>query len=51
MLLVEVTDIICDKFPERKDGQWTNPYVHERFSEDWKPDTTWGWQQNRDHRP
>ncbi len=47
-LLKETTELICQHFPQRTDGgEWTNNYVQERFSEDWKPDYTWGWQQNR----
>ncbi|MBN9519829.1 N-acyl-D-glucosamine 2-epimerase [bacterium] len=41
-LLKETTALICDYFP-----QTASKYVQERFYEDWKHDTTWGWQQNR----
>jgi mannose/cellobiose epimerase-like protein (N-acyl-D-glucosamine 2-epimerase family) len=36
-------DTIEKRFPD-----WENsPFVQERFFEDWSPDRTWGWQQNR----
>ncbi|MCB9497586.1 MAG: AGE family epimerase/isomerase [Fibrobacteria bacterium] len=34
---------IVDHFP---DYDWS-PFVQERFHEDWSPDRTWGWQQDR----
>jgi hypothetical protein len=47
-LLKETTELICQYFPQRTSkGEWANHYVQERFFEDWKPDQTWGWQQNR----
>ncbi|MDX1934974.1 MAG: AGE family epimerase/isomerase [Capsulimonadales bacterium] len=38
-----VFDLIEEKFPA-KDG---SPFVQEKFYEDWSPDKTWGWQQDR----
>jgi len=45
-ILKETSRLIIEKFPEERDGRW-RPYVFERFHEDWTPDLTWGWQQNR----
>jgi anti-anti-sigma factor len=36
-------DTIEKHFPDDENS----PFVQERFYEDWKHDTTWGWQQNR----
>ena len=36
-------DTITKYFPDYENS----PFVQERFNEDWSPDTTWGWQQNR----
>ena len=41
-IMDEATTLIMDKFPDP-----ASPYVLERFMEDWTPDLTWGWQQNR----
>ncbi|MEW6163097.1 MAG: AGE family epimerase/isomerase, partial [Nitrospirota bacterium] len=38
----EVADIICTKFIDPQ-----SPYVNERFNEDWTPDQTYKWQQDR----
>jgi mannose/cellobiose epimerase-like protein (N-acyl-D-glucosamine 2-epimerase family) len=36
-------DTIAQHFPDYENS----PFVQEKFHEDWSPDTTWGWQQNR----
>ncbi len=36
-------DTIRDKFPAKDD----TPFVQEKFFDDWSPDKTWGWQQDR----
>jgi len=36
-------DTIEKRFPDYKNC----PFVNEKFFEDWSPDQTWGWQQNR----
>lgn len=36
------TRLIIDKFPDPE-----STFVNERFFADWKPEHTWGWQQNR----
>jgi mannose/cellobiose epimerase-like protein (N-acyl-D-glucosamine 2-epimerase family) len=41
--LAMTADTIVERFPAR-DG---SPFVQERFNEDWTPDKTWGWQQDR----
>lgn len=42
--LLEYTfDTIEKRFPDYD----RSPFVQERFYQDWSPDTTWGWQQNR----
>jgi mannose/cellobiose epimerase-like protein (N-acyl-D-glucosamine 2-epimerase family) len=41
--LEEVFDRVVRHFPDYD----RSPLVLERFHEDWKPDTAWGWQQNR----
>lgn len=41
--LAHTADTICEHFPDDKHS----PFVQERFYEDWRPDTGWGWQQNR----
>jgi mannose/cellobiose epimerase-like protein (N-acyl-D-glucosamine 2-epimerase family) len=41
--LVEIADTIVQRFPDYEHS----PFVQERYHEDWTPDTTWGWQQNR----
>jgi len=41
--LTSTADTICEHFPDYEHS----PFVQERFHEDWSPDTTWGWQQNR----
>ncbi len=41
--LVSIADMIVQRFPDYEHS----PFVQERYSEDWTPDTTWGWQQNR----
>jgi len=43
-LLKTIASLILEKFP---DPDPKVPFVYERFFEDWKPDLTWGWQQNR----
>lgn len=42
-MLEDTFDTIEKYFPDPENS----PYVQERFNEDWTPDTTWGWQQNR----
>ena len=42
-LLEETADTIAERFPDEPDS----PFVQERFHEDWSPDRTWGWQQDR----
>ncbi|WP_030947661.1 AGE family epimerase/isomerase [Streptomyces sp. NRRL S-646] len=42
-LLEETADTIVARFPDEPDS----PFVQERFHEDWSPDRTWGWQQDR----
>ena len=43
--MVETTSsLIADKF---LDENADIPYVNERFDANWKPDHSWGWQQNR----
>jgi anti-anti-sigma factor len=42
-MLERVGDIIATRFPDDE----RSPFVQERFHEDWRADTTWGWQQNR----
>ena len=42
-LLEYLFDIIQERFPDDENS----PFVQERFYEDWRHDTTWGWQQNR----
>ncbi|HUR38549.1 MAG TPA: AGE family epimerase/isomerase [Planctomycetota bacterium] len=41
--LVETADCIEKYFPDYENS----PFVNERFFEDWSPDHTWAWQQNR----
>jgi mannose/cellobiose epimerase-like protein (N-acyl-D-glucosamine 2-epimerase family) len=41
--LINTANIIEQHFPDNEHS----PFVQERFHEDWSPDTTWGWQQNR----
>ncbi len=41
--LISTAETILQHFPDDKNS----PFVQERFHEDWSPDTTWGWQQNR----
>ncbi|OPY03034.1 MAG: Cellobiose 2-epimerase [Syntrophorhabdus sp. PtaB.Bin047] len=41
-MLDSLTRIIVEHFPDR-----TSPYVNERFDANWKPNHSWGWQQNR----
>jgi mannose/cellobiose epimerase-like protein (N-acyl-D-glucosamine 2-epimerase family) len=41
--LVSIADTIVQHFPDYTQS----PFVQERHHEDWTPDTTWGWQQNR----
>lgn len=36
-------DTIEKRFPDYENS----PFVNEKFFEDWSPDQTWGWQQNR----
>lgn len=43
-MLDEQTKLIVEKFP---DANPEIPYINERFYQDWTPDQTWGWQQNR----
>lgn len=40
--LEECFDLIVRHFPDPD-----SPFVHERFHQDWTPDRTWGWQQDR----
>ncbi|MEY9966940.1 mannose/cellobiose epimerase-like protein (N-acyl-D-glucosamine 2-epimerase family) [Streptacidiphilus sp. MAP12-16] len=42
-LLEETADAIATRFPDEPNS----PFVQERFHEDWSPDRTWGWQQDR----
>jgi len=42
-MLVSVADTIEQRFPDEENSV----FVQERFHEDWRHDTTWGWQQNR----
>ncbi|WP_405013579.1 AGE family epimerase/isomerase [Kitasatospora sp. NBC_01539] len=42
-LLEETADTITRYFPDEPNS----PFVQERFHEDWSPDRTWGWQQDR----
>ena len=42
-LLQETADAIVEHFPDEPNS----PFVQERFHEDWSPDRTWGWQQDR----
>lgn len=42
-LLESTFDIIERHFPDYSHS----PFVQERFYQDWSPDKTWGWQQNR----
>jgi mannose/cellobiose epimerase-like protein (N-acyl-D-glucosamine 2-epimerase family) len=41
--LSSIADTIVQHFPDYEHS----PFVQERYNEDWTPDTTWGWQQNR----
>jgi mannose/cellobiose epimerase-like protein (N-acyl-D-glucosamine 2-epimerase family) len=41
-LLADIADMIVERFPDP-----ASPFVHERFHEDWTPDTGWGWQRDR----
>ncbi len=41
--LISIADTIVQHFPDYEQS----PFVQERYHEDWTPDTTWGWQQNR----
>ncbi|HEY4026707.1 MAG TPA: AGE family epimerase/isomerase [Candidatus Dormibacteraeota bacterium] len=41
--LATLADTIVEHFPDYE----RSPYVQERFQEDWSPDRTWGWQQDR----
>ena len=41
-MLDRTTRLIIEKLPDRE-----VPYVNERFFADWKPDHSWGWQQDR----
>lgn len=41
--LTYTADTIAKHFPDYEHS----PFVQERYLEDWSPDTTWGWQQNR----
>ncbi|GAA4855876.1 AGE family epimerase/isomerase [Kitasatospora terrestris] len=42
-LLENTADTITKYFPDEPNS----PFVQERFHEDWSPDRTWGWQQDR----
>ncbi|GGZ97822.1 AGE family epimerase/isomerase [Streptomyces echinoruber] len=42
-MLEETADTIVRHFPDESGS----PFVQERFHEDWSPDRTWGWQQDR----
>ncbi len=42
-LLATLADTIVQHFPDYENS----PFVQERFHEDWSPDRTWSWQQNR----
>lgn len=42
-MLVDLSDIIEHRFQDYKNS----PFVQERFHEDWRPDRSWGWQQDR----
>lgn len=42
-MLEYTADIIVDHFQDYSES----PFVQERYHEDWSPDRTWGWQQNR----
>jgi len=41
--LIETAETIEARFPDYENS----PFVLEKFLEDWSPDITWGWQQNR----
>jgi len=41
--LADTADTICAHFPDDEHS----PFVQERFFEDWSPDRTWNWQQDR----
>jgi mannose/cellobiose epimerase-like protein (N-acyl-D-glucosamine 2-epimerase family) len=41
-LLEHTFDMIAQHFPDP-----ASPFVQERFHADWRPDRTWGWQQDR----
>jgi mannose/cellobiose epimerase-like protein (N-acyl-D-glucosamine 2-epimerase family) len=41
--LADTADTIVERFPDYD----RSPFVNERFHEDWTPDHSWGWQQNR----
>ncbi len=43
-MLFECTSLVISKFP---DADPEIPYVNERFYQDWTPDQTYSWQQNR----
>jgi mannose/cellobiose epimerase-like protein (N-acyl-D-glucosamine 2-epimerase family) len=43
-ILDTTSNLIAEKFPDKDERI---PYVDERFYEDWTPDHSWGWQQNR----
>ncbi len=42
-MLTYCADMIVEHFPDYDHS----PFVQEKFHEDWSPDRTWGWQQNR----
>jgi mannose/cellobiose epimerase-like protein (N-acyl-D-glucosamine 2-epimerase family) len=41
-MLEHTFDMIAEHFPDPQ-----SPFVQERFHADWRPDLTWGWQQDR----
>jgi mannose/cellobiose epimerase-like protein (N-acyl-D-glucosamine 2-epimerase family)/anti-anti-sigma regulatory factor len=42
-MLTYCADMIVEHFPDYENSA----FVQEKFHEDWSPDRTWGWQQNR----
>ena len=42
-MLIDTATTIATRFPDYDNSA----FVQEKFYEDWSPDRTWGWQQNR----
>lgn len=42
-MLAYTADSIANHFPDYENS----PFVNEKFTDDWSPDHSWGWQQNR----